>query len=168
MVAGLLANQAFTLLAGFFILPPSQRHPLSRLLSRLADMTPNSDPDYGESTCGYQTTPEDRALEPGRDEYQSGRQAAEAAEQDLEADCGRGVRQRQADQVEELIHSQVASVRQASPCNPFQYSGLPPWREFANTTQSWYRANFRARCHPAARLAGRSPDIPDQGGIGRL
>jgi hypothetical protein len=45
MVTGLLPNEAFPLLAGFFLLPPLQCHPLRRPLSRLSDMTPNSDLD---------------------------------------------------------------------------------------------------------------------------
>jgi hypothetical protein len=109
MVTGLLPNEAFPLLAGLFLLPPLERHPLRRPLPSLAGMAPNSDPDQGESKCSHQTAPEDRARKPGRHEQQPCSQAADPAEQDLEAEYGRGVRQRQADQLEELIHSQVAS-----------------------------------------------------------
>jgi hypothetical protein len=45
MVAGLLPNEAFPLLAVFFLLAPLQRNPLHRPLSRLADMAPNGDRD---------------------------------------------------------------------------------------------------------------------------
>jgi hypothetical protein len=114
MVTGLLPNEAFPLLAGFFLLPPLERHPLRRPLPRLAGMASDSDPDYSESTCGHQTAPEDRAREPGRHEQQPCPEAADPAEQDLEAEYGPGVRQRQADQLEELILSRVASGRRAS------------------------------------------------------
>jgi hypothetical protein len=70
VVTGLLPNEAFPLLAGFFFLPLLQRHPFRRPLSRPADMAPNSDPDQGESTYGHKTAPEYRALEPGRHEQQ--------------------------------------------------------------------------------------------------
>jgi hypothetical protein len=71
-------------------------------------VAPNREPDQGEPTCGNQTAPEDRTLEPGRHEQQPCPKAADPDDHELKAEYDRGVRQRHADQMEELVHSQVA------------------------------------------------------------